>query len=67
MAKTITINEPIPFKGTEEQKEANFRTHYFGMGADLDSRCHYCDCKPWHKAAFYPCGEEPPRHNVEYS
>jgi hypothetical protein len=23
-----------------------------------------CDCKPWHAAAHYPCGQEPPRENV---
>jgi hypothetical protein len=55
----MSINIPAPFKGTTEQAKANFKTHRFGN--DDDFRCGDCDCKPWHTASAYPCGEEPPR------
>ena len=68
MAKQkMIINEPIPFQGTEEEKKANFATHHFWADDGVEYRCCDCDCKPWHKAAFYPCGTENiPRQNVEY-
>lgn len=63
----VTINEPVPFEGTEEQKSANFKTHHFvDCCGDYEYRCSQCDCKPWHKAASYPCGVEPPRRTVVY-
>lgn len=46
---------PKPFQGTKEQKELNFRTHRWVF----EDRCFECDSKLWHKAAEYPCGEEP--------
>jgi len=52
------MNVPVPFPGTEVEKIINYRTHYFG---GEDGRCFDCDSKPWHVAADYPCGEEPPR------
>lgn len=59
------INVPVPFGGTPEEAEANYRTHNFqswGFGNDFgDTRCTKCDSKPWHKAADYPCGTEPQR------
>ena len=47
---------PQRFQGTEEQKTANFKTHNWTFE---DGRCSECDSKMWHKAAEYPCGEEP--------
>lgn len=58
-----TLNRPIPFQGTPEEAEANYHSHTF---SGEDDRCFACDCKPWHKAADYPCGVEPPRETVEY-
>lgn len=58
------MNVPVPFSGTTDQADVNFSTHDFrtwGYEDDMDSRCARCDCKPWHKAAAYPCGQEPPR------
>ena len=63
----MKVNVPIPFQGTKEEAEANFQTHSFdGFPGELfsDSRCMYCDCKPWHAAAKYPCGVEPPRETI---
>lgn len=60
-----TMNVPVPFEGTQDQKRANFATHRFMWGDDMGERCLNCDCKPWHKAAEYPCGQEPPRMDVE--
>lgn len=59
------VNVPVPFTGTPEEIAANYRTHHFQswtLGDDFgDTRCSKCDCKPWHKAADYPCGTEPQR------
>lgn len=62
-----TINRPIPFQGSDEEKAENLATHFFDrLPYDdyFDSRCIRCDCKPWHAAALYPCGQEPPRETV---
>ena len=58
---TYRANEPVPFSGTPEEADANFNTHRFSGDMDGDYRCGFCDCKPWHKAAHYPCGEPTPR------
>ena len=58
---TYTMTVPVPFSGTQEEKDANYGTHYFG---GIDSRCFMCDSKPWHKAADYPCGESVPRQTI---
>jgi hypothetical protein len=55
-----TINRPRRFAGTSEQARANFATHQWSPEDDA-ARCAHCDAKPWHAAASYPCGEEPPR------
>jgi len=58
-----SVDEPIPFSGSDEEKTANTQTHYFTAGSD---RCAKCDCKVWHKAFEYECGTEPPRQIVDY-
>lgn len=59
-----TINRPIQFQGTPERATANYLSHYW----DHESgRCDRCDSKPWHAAAHYPCGEEPPRETITVS
>lgn len=64
MTTTQTINAPIPFQGTAEEAVANAKTHEF-VQVDIDEwRCHRCDCKPWHEAALYECGQEPPRADM---
>lgn len=54
------IDEPVPFPGSVSEKNANFDTHKFAFDGD-DARCERCDSKVWHKAAYYRCGEDPPR------
>jgi hypothetical protein len=59
---------PVRFTGTEEERAANRATHNFfrtGGHDDYELRCGHCDAKPWHAAAEYPCGTEPPRTNGE--
>jgi hypothetical protein len=56
-----TINAPIPFQGSRQEAEANFMTHDFITFDGVEYRCGKCDCKTWHEAAFYDCGNEPPR------
>lgn len=55
-----TINRPVPFPGTPEEAAANLRTHAF-----YGPRCDWCDCRPSHEAARYPCGTKVPREVVE--
>jgi hypothetical protein len=56
--QTVTVNAPVPFAGTPEEADANYRTHAFDPQYD---RCIYCDCRPWGRVANYPCGAEVPR------
>ena len=66
--EVFTINRPVRFQGTEEQRERNYRSHDWmatGDPEDGDVRCWRCDAKPWHAAASYRCGDEPPRETVE--
>lgn len=58
----IDVPVPFPFDSPKNQIQAmvNYRTHSFAY-ADDEARCVECDCRPTHKASFYPCGEEPPR------
>jgi hypothetical protein len=58
-----TTNAPVPFVGTKEEVQANRESHRF-MGDD--DRCMFCDVKPWHVSADYPCGAEVPRANMPY-
>jgi hypothetical protein len=58
----IDVPMPFPFDTSEQQAQAmlNYFTHRFAS-EDGDIRCIECDCRTTHKAALYPCGEEPPR------
>ena len=62
MSHTINVPKPFPFDTPDDQMQAmvNYRTHSFAY-TDDEVRCVDCDCRPTHKASFYPCGEEPPR------
>lgn len=57
-------DRPVPFHGTEEERRANLASHNFITYSDGEAECANCFCKPWHTAANYPCGEEPPREHV---
>lgn len=59
------INRPVRFSGSKEERAANRRTHHF-IDYGEESECANCVCKPWHVAADYPCGTEPPRETIEY-
>ena len=61
--KTMIINEPVPFAGTDAEREANRSTHTFDYGDD--TRCINCGCKAWHTTADYACGADVPRQNRE--
>jgi len=55
-------SRPVPFEGTQDEATDNFNSHHFRYDYDNDEvRCVKCDCKDWHQAARYPCGDEPPR------
>jgi hypothetical protein len=60
----MIIDRPIPFSGTPEQARLNFLTHDWFYDGDIEV-CMNCDSKSWHKAASYPCGQNPPREIVE--
>lgn len=56
------IDEPVPFAGDEIQRGINYNSHNFVSWDPEDCpRCMNCDSKPWHKAAYYPCGVSVPR------
>ena len=59
-----TIDRPVPFPGTKEERDANFRSHRWWPISDDEILCAECDSKPWHAAAFYPCGAWVPRETA---
>lgn len=63
MSHTINVPKPFPLDTPENMAQAmlNYYSHNFTYDHDEPARCTECDCKPVHKAAHYPCGEEPPR------
>lgn len=58
---TYVVSVPVRFEGTEEEKNANYESHFFVTNFDGEMRCMNCDCRPSHAAAEYACGTEPPR------
>lgn len=62
-SKNAAGSVPVPFSGTEEEKRKNNATHNIDFSEE-DARCMFCDCKMWHKAYDYPCGERVPRMDV---
>jgi hypothetical protein len=58
-----TVSVAVPFSGPAAEREANRATHVFDS-SDPDTRCPFCDCRPSHKAASYPCGATVPRELV---
>ena len=62
MVSKINVPVPFPVDTPEQQAQAmlNYFTHRFAND-DGEIRCVECDCRSTHKAARYPCGEEPPR------
>lgn len=59
------IDRPIRFAGTAEEAAANRDSHHWTTFDGEEYRCMWCDAAPWHAAASYPCGTEPPRETVE--
>jgi hypothetical protein len=55
------MSAPIPFPGTPEAAQENRLSHNWGQVDEFEFACWSCDAKPWHVAAEYPCGVEPPR------
>lgn len=60
-----TINRPVRFVGTEDERMRNYRSHDWLTCWDGEVECARCCAKPWHAAASYRCGDEPPRETVE--
>ena len=54
---------PDEFPGTPDEKERNYNSHDWTrfQGQII---CWVCECKQWHVAAEWPCGEQPSRHPV---
>ena len=63
MTHVMNVPKPFPLDTPENMAQAmlNYYSHTFSYGMDGDIRCVSCDCRSTHKAAHYPCGEEPPR------
>ncbi len=63
---TKTITRPKPFDGTDEERAANRRTHYWIVTEPGEARvCSRGDYKEWHAAAEWPCGAFVPREEIE--
>lgn len=60
-----TIDRPIRWQGTPEQAAVNYRSHWWQSYGE-ETECDRCLSKPWHAAASYPCGTEPPREVLTY-
>lgn len=60
-----TVNRPVAFSGTDEERLANYRSHHWvTWDPEECPECVDCCAKSWHVAADYPCGTEPPREEV---
>ncbi|HEY1309260.1 MAG TPA: hypothetical protein VGF24_37230 [Vicinamibacterales bacterium] len=57
----ITVDMPLRFPGDDADRRTNFYSHDWLTTHDGEVECADCFCKPWHAAAAYPCGTEPPR------
>jgi hypothetical protein len=66
-----TLNRPVSFNGTEDERLANRATHDFvtyHFGEDsAETECFECCAKPWHTFADYPCGQQPPRETIIFN
>ena len=54
-------DQPVPNRALPDRIRQNRLTHQWGTLDGTDYACYVCDCKMWHEAANYPCGQEPPR------
>lgn len=45
------VSMPLPFPGTNEQRQINRATHVFVTDNGADYNCMFCDCKPGHVGA----------------
>jgi hypothetical protein len=61
LSMATTIDRPVPFSGSEQERLANYGTHIF---CPEERRCWNCDCRPGGDAASYPCGGEVPREVI---
>jgi len=62
----VIVNRPVPFAGTEEERQANRATHDM-VAWEIGERreCMNCCARDWHTALDYPCGVKPPRETVD--
>ena len=64
-----SMNAPQEFPGTDEERQANRETHdfytYVYSEDDFETRCTGCDCRPSGRVVDWPCGQEPPRVQLE--
>jgi hypothetical protein len=65
---TQTVDVPAEFVGTPSERQANRSSHdwhtYRLDANDVDVVCARCGSYPFHIAADYPCGTEPPRTTI---
>ena len=59
------INRPMRFSGNRRETLANLASHEWPdvhlQGDVIGTRCNRCQAKFVHAAAYYPCGQTPPR------
>lgn len=57
-----TIDVPRPFNGSEAQRWANHRSHFWDY---MSARCFDCDVRFGSTSSYYRCGAPIPRMQVE--
>jgi hypothetical protein len=67
--KGRTLNVPKTFPGNRREALRNLATHCWPVvpldGDAISTRCERCNAKFVHRAAYFPCGQSPPRMNVQ--
>lgn len=62
-----TVNRPVAFPGTQEERNANRETHHMVQWSYDDApECTDCCARSYHVAFDYPCGQEPPRETITF-
>lgn len=58
MESTGYLIEPVPYQGTNSDKQVNWSSHRFVQYGYDEVLCDRCDASAHGRSAFYPCGGE---------
>jgi hypothetical protein len=62
----MLVDRPVPFQGTEEERNANRATHYM-VAYEVGEReeCIDCCARAFQTTLDYPCGADVPRETID--